>query len=191
MKKILILGASGSLAAYVVKAIEQLPGIELTLFVRNKGRLPPSVTAKHHVIEGDATHYNIIKDAVAGNDIVYMNLAGDLETMATNIVQAMQERSVKRIIAITSIGIYDTPLKPMLKSYRRLADIIDASGLVYTILRPEWFTSGDEVDYILTRKGEPETGTAISRKSIATFVATLIGDPTLYQNANLGISKTN
>jgi uncharacterized protein YbjT (DUF2867 family) len=73
--------------------------------------------------------------------------------------------------------------------YRKLADVIEASGLDYTILRPDWFTNGNEVDYAITHKGEPESGTAISRKSIAAFVATLVEDPELQMKENLGISK--
>ena len=98
---------------------------------------------------------------------------------------------MKRIIAISSIGIYETPLKPILKPYRRLADIIDVSKLDYTILRPDWFTNADEVDYAITHKGDPETGSAISRKSIAAFIATIVENPELYKNENLGISKPN
>ncbi len=93
------------------------------------------------------------------------------------------------MIAISSIGIYITPLKPVLVPYRKLADVIEGSGLDYTILRPEWFTSVNEVNYAITQKGTPETGSAISRKSIAAFVATLVQDPELHINENLGISK--
>jgi uncharacterized protein YbjT (DUF2867 family) len=67
--------------------------------------------------------------------------------------------------------------------------VIENSGLDYTILRPDWFTTADEVDYTLTHKGEPETGSAISRKSIAAFVATVVQHPEQYINENLGISK--
>ena len=101
----------------------------------------------------------------------------------------MQETGVRRVIAISSIGIYLTPLKPVLLPYRKLADVIESSGLDYTILRPDWFTSSNEVDYAITQKGTPEKGTAISRKSIAAFVATLMQDPELHKNKNLGISK--
>ncbi|HEX9151468.1 MAG TPA: hypothetical protein VF842_05260 [Flavobacterium sp.] len=45
----------------------------------------------------------------------------------------------------SSIGIYDTPLKSVLVPYRKLADVIEASDLDCTILRPEWFTSANEV----------------------------------------------
>lgn len=187
MKKILIIGASGSLATVVIDALSKQGDVQLTLFARSKSRLSDTVNAI--VIEGDGMNYSDIKNAITGQDIVYVNLAGNLEAMAKNIIKAMQETGVKRIIAISSIGIYETPLKPVLVPYRKLADVIEASGLDYTILRPDWFTNGNEINYALTKKGEPENGTAISRRSIAAFVATLIQHPELYKNENLGISK--
>jgi uncharacterized protein YbjT (DUF2867 family) len=87
--------------------------------------------------------------------------------MAKDFVKAIQETGVKRIMAISSIGIYKTPLQSVLIPYRKLADIIESSGLDYTILRPGWFTNANEIDYAITQKGKAETGTAISRKSIA------------------------
>jgi uncharacterized protein YbjT (DUF2867 family) len=189
MKKVIIIGASGSLASYVIEAIEKLKDVQLTLFVRSKKKLRQSIADKHHIIEGDAMNFNMLRDAIAGRDIVYINLAGNLETMARNIVKAMVENGVKRVIAISSIGIYEKPLRSILIPYRKLADVIEDSGLNYTILRPDWFTDGNEIDYALTKKGEPETGTAISRKSIAAFVALLIEKPDLHVNENLGISR--
>jgi hypothetical protein len=41
----------------------------------------------------------------------------------------------------------------------------------------------------LTHKGEPEKGRGISRKSIASIVASINEKPELYKEANLGISK--
>ena len=191
MKKIIIIGASGSLAPYVIEALKQLQNVEITLFVRNKSRLSNSVAEGCTVIEGDAMNYNSVKNAITGHQIVYVNLAGNLETMTTNIVNAMDETGIKRIIAISSIRIYKTPLKSVLIPYRKLADIIEASNLDYTILRPDWFTNDSEVDYALTQKGETETGTAISRKSIAAFISTIIDKPELHIKENLGISKPN
>lgn len=188
MKNILIIGATGSLAKYVIDTLQNLPDVHLTLFARNKSRVRND-TANATVVEGDVMDYGKLKSAVANQDIVYINLAGDLEAMAKNIVKAMQENKVKRVIAISSIGIYAPTLKSVLLPYRKLADVIEGSGLDYTLLRPEWFTDANEVDYALTKKGTPETGTAISRKSIAAFVATLIQNPELYKNENLGISK--
>jgi uncharacterized protein YbjT (DUF2867 family) len=191
MKKVIIIGASGSLARYVITALKEHGDVELTLFVRSKKRLYPGSAENCNVIEGNAIDYNSVKVALAGHDIVYVNLVGDLEAMAKNIVKAMKETAIKRIIAISSIGIYNTPLRSVLVPYRKLADVIEDSGLEYTILRPDWFTDANEIDYAITLKGEPETGTAISRKSIASFIATIIENPDLHKKENLGISKPN
>ena len=191
MKKVIIIGASGSLAGYVIEELQKLKNVHLTLFLRNKSRLNKSNLTNAIVTEGDVMDYPKLKDAINGQDIVYVNLAGNLEAMIKNIVKAMQETGVKRIIAISTIGIYETPLKPVLQPYRKLADVIEASGLDYTILRPDWFTNADEVDYEITKKGEPEKGTAISRKSIAAFIGKIVNNPEKYVGENLNIAKSD
>ena len=57
-----------------------------------------------------------------------------------------------------------------MQPYRKAADAIEASALEYTILRPTWFTGTDEVGYETTKKGEPEKGSVISQKSLATLI---------------------
>jgi uncharacterized protein YbjT (DUF2867 family) len=189
MIKVLIIGAGGSLAKYVIEALKALDNTALTLFLRNKNRLSKNLAEGCTIIEGDAMKYNDLKNAIEDQDIVYVNLAGNLEPMTKNIVKAMQDTRVKRIIAISSIGIYETPMKPVLIPYRKLADVIESSGLDYTILRPDWFTNANEVSYSITHKGEPEQGSAISRKSIAAFISTIVEDSALHKKQNLGISK--
>lgn len=189
MSKVLIIGAGGSLAQYVIEALKELENVSLTLFARNKSKLSKTKLENCSLIVGDAMNYNDVKNAITGQDIVYINLTGNLETMTKNIVKAMQETGAKRVIAISSLGIYETPLKSVLVPYRRLADVIENSGLDYTILRPDWFTNANEIDYAITHKGEPETGSAISRKSIAAFIATIVENPDLHKNENIGISK--
>lgn len=191
MKNVIILGASGNIAKHVIDILAKKDNINLALFLRNKNRLSNKDISKCRIIEDDVLNYHQLKDAIKGQDIVYVNLAGDLEAMAKNIVKAMKETGVKRIIAISSIGIYDTPLRPVLKPYRKLADVVEASGLDYTILRPTWFTNTNEVDYELTKKGEPEKGSVISQKSLATFIAKIIQSPDQFINQNLGINKPN
>jgi uncharacterized protein YbjT (DUF2867 family) len=187
--KILIIGATGSLAEYVIKELKTVENVSISLFARNTSRLSKATSEGTNVIQGDAMNFTEVKNAVQGQDMVYINLAGDLEKMTENIVRAMKVTGVNRVIAISSIGIYVSPLKPVLMPYRWLADIIEDSGLDYTILRPDWFTSDNEVDYAITNKGTPESGSAISRKSIAAFIATIVQNPELHKNENLGISK--
>jgi len=170
MKNIIIIGASGNIAKLVTDILVKNDDIKLTLFIRNKSRLRSKDLSRCRIIEGNVMNFNKLKEAIAGQDIVYVNLAGDLGAMAKNIVKAMEETEVKRIIAISSIGIYDTPLKSGLIPYRKLADVIESSKLDYTILRPTWFTNDDEIDFETTQKGEPEKGSVVSKKSLATFV---------------------
>lgn len=185
MRNILIIGANGSLARAVIATAEHHPDFNLTLFARRA----PRHTGKHRVIIGDALNPADLQNAMQGQDIVYINLAGDLAAMGANIVAAMQTAGVRRVIAAASIGIYDEPLREILRPYRALADVIEQSGLDYTILRPDWFTDADEIDYQLTPKGQPETGSAVSRKSIADFVCKLFANPELHIGENLNISK--
>jgi uncharacterized protein YbjT (DUF2867 family) len=191
MKNAIILGANGTIAKRVIDILVNDDDINLTLFVRNKKNLRNSDISKCRVVEGNVLNLKQLKEAITGQEIVYANLAGDLGNMAKIIVQAMLDKGVKRIIFISSIGIYKTPLKSVLIPYREAADVIEASKLEYTILRPTWFTNEDEVDYEITRKGEPEKGSVISQKSLATFIATIIQSPEKFVRENLGINKPN
>jgi len=191
MNNVLILGASGNIAKHVIDILCKKDDINLTLFLRNARRLRNNDVSKCRIVEGDVLNYVQLKDVVAGQDIVYGNLSGEMEAMAKNIVKAMEEKEVKRLVFISSIGIYDVPLKPVLKPYRKAADVIEGSDLEYTILRPTWFTNADEVDYEITRKGEPEKGSIVSQKSLAKLIATIIISPEKYIRESLGVNKPN
>jgi hypothetical protein len=56
-------------------------------------------------------------------------------------------------------------------------------------VRPTWFTLTNEVDYETTRKGEPEKGSVISQKSLATLIVKIIECPQNYVRENLGVNK--
>jgi len=188
-KNVIILGASGHIARQVIDMLVRKEDITLTLYLRNKNRLANKDISGCRIIEGDVLDKTQLTEAIDGQDIVYANLAGDLATMAQNIVNAMDEKGVKKIIFISSIGIYEDPLRPGLIPYRKAADVIEASDLEYTLLRPTWFTSTDEVDYETTRKGEPEKGSVISQKSLATLITKIIESPEKYILENLGVNK--
>ena len=191
MKNVIILGAGGSIAKHVIDILVKKNDINLTLFLRDRNRLRNRGVSGCRIIEGDVLNFNQLKEAIAGQDIVYANLSGDLVAMAKNIVRAMNETGVKKLIFISSIGIYDVPLRPVLKPYRKAADVIEASDLEYTILRPTWFTNADEVDYETTGKGEPERGSVISQKSLATLITKIIESPEKYIRESLGVNKPN
>ena len=191
MRNVLIIGAGGNIARRVANMLIDRKYIQLTLFVRNRRKLGNNDLSNCKIVEGNALNYDQLRDVIVGQDIIYINLAGDLEAMTKNIVQAMKATNVRRVILVSSIGIYDKPLRPVLKPYRAAADIIENSGLDYTVLRPTWFTDVDEVDYEITHKGQPEKGSVISQKSLASFIVRVIENPEQFIGESLGINKPN
>lgn len=201
MKNILILGASGQIAQWVVKALANQPDSALTLLLRDPKKLTGQEPANAKVVIGNVLDKKLLESAMAGQDIVYANLIGeDLDKQAQAVIAAMQAEGVKRLVFVLSLGIHDevpgkfgewnnATIGEDLKPYRRAADAIEASGLDYTIVRPAWLMDEDEVDYETTAKGQPFKGTVVSRKSVGDLVAKVIANPELYVGENLGVNK--
>jgi uncharacterized protein YbjT (DUF2867 family) len=193
MNNVLILGANGSVARYAIDLFLNETDVRLTLYLRNARRLKNVDSTRARVIEGDVLDTKKLKEAMAGQDVVYANVAGKLEQQARSIVEAMNETGVRRLIFISSMGIYDeVPGEKhgsVLDPYRKSARVIEESDLDYTILRPAWFTDTDEIDYETTQKGETFKGSVVSRKSVAALVVKLAESPELQVRRSLGVSK--
>lgn len=203
MKNLLILGASGQIARWVVETLAGAPGISQTLLLRDPKKLTGQEPANAKVVIGNVLDKKLLRDAMAGQDIVYANLIGDdLDRQAQAVIAAMQAAGVKRLVFVLSLGIYDEVpgrfgewnralIGEDLKPYRRAADAIEASGLDYTLLRPAWLTDEDEVDYEITARDESFRGTVVSRRSVGDLIAKIIANPELHVGGNLGVSKPN
>lgn len=192
MKNILILGANGGLAQTVIPVLLENPELTLTLVSRNIRRLQTFANERVNVVQADVMDLPQLESLMQGQDVVYANLAGNLEAMAENIVQAMNHTNVKRLIWISSMGIYGETGEDhgaILEPYRRSAQVVENSRLDYTIIRPAWFTDGHEIDYQLTRKGEPFQGRQVSKRSIAHLIAKLIERPEFSIRESLGIGR--
>ncbi|MDR2279413.1 MAG: SDR family oxidoreductase [Gordonia sp. (in: high G+C Gram-positive bacteria)] len=200
MTNVLILGASGRIAHWVVDGLAADAGAQQTLFVRDPAKLG-TVPGNATVVQGDVLDTDSLRTTVAGQDLVYANLTGDdMGEQAQSIIAAMDAEGVKRLIFVLSLGIYDEvpgtfgewnrqTIGPYLGTFREAADAIEASDLDYTLVRPAWLDDRDEVDYELTAKGEPFQGTVVSRKSVADLILTVIRNPGLHVGANLGVSR--
>jgi uncharacterized protein YbjT (DUF2867 family) len=202
MKNILILGAGGRIARHAIDLLLKNKNYYLTLYLRRAKRLGKIKSSSVRVIEGDVLDFKKLKEAMEKQDVVYANLDGKLGKQAMNIVKAMNESGIKRLIFITSLGIYDeVPGKfgawnkkmigRYLGPYRKAAEVIEASNLKYTILRPAWLTDEDEIDYETTQKNKPFKGTEVSRKSVAALVVKLVDNPTSGIRKSLGVNKPN
>jgi len=199
MKNILILGASGQIAQWVVKFLANKNDIKLTLFVRDQNKISVKNIHNAQIIVGNVLNMDQLNGAMKGKDIVYANLAGEME-QTQNIIQAMNKSEVKRLISINSLGIYneisgkfgewnEREIGQYLPPYRQSADLIEASDLDYTILRAAWLMDENEVDFETTEKGEAFQGTVVSRKSVAQLVTEIIDHPTFHSRKNLGVNK--
>ncbi len=201
MKNVLILGASGQIAQWVITSLAAEKNLQQTLLLRNPKKLTGKEPANARVVIGNVLDRNLLKEAVASQDIVYANLTGeDLDKQADAVISAMKATGVTRMIFVLSLGIYnEVPgafgkwnnaiIGEDLKPFRRAADAIEASGLDYTILRPAWLTDEDEVDYEITEKGRPFKGTVVSRRSVGDLISEVILHPERHIGENLGVNK--
>lgn len=201
MKNILVLGATGQIAKWAVEMLANQEDIQQTLFVRDAKKIA-KIPNNAKVVQGDVLNLEQLTLVVKDQDIVYANLAGELEAQTQNIIAAMKEAGVKRIIFINSLGIYDEvkgkfgewntkEIGAYLGPYRKAADLLEASTLDYTILRAAWLMDEDEVDYETTERNENFNGTVISRKSVAALVVKIIQEPSFASHKNLGVNKPN
>lgn len=201
--QVLIIGANGSVAKVAIQGFLQSTNVNLKLYLRNSKRLAKVAEQnpqRIQLIEGNALDKAALKKAMQGVDVVYANLAGvDLGKMAQTIIQAMKETGVKRLVWVGSYGVYDGEIPnaefESIRAYnpphRAAVKAIEASGLNYTIIRAQWFSSADEIDYELTKKGEKfkNPSAYISRKSIAHLVIRLCLEPNFGIKQSFGINK--
>ena len=181
-KRVLIIGATGSIGSKVRKTLLQTTNYKLTLFSSSAGNLP--ITPNREIgVSGNVMNKNDLMKVIPNQDAVFAALSGNLGGMARSIVDTMKSCGVRRIIFISSMGIYNEIPRSigggnlnensMLRPYREAADVIESSGLDYTVIRPGWFDEGSD-NYEITRKGEKFKGHDVSRQAIADLVVKCI-----------------
>lgn len=202
MKKVLILGANGQIAKLVSDNL-LTQNMSQRLFLRDSTRLAVKDPQKQEIFEGDALNIDQLAEAMTDIDIVYANLAGNVVQEAKNVVKAMHQNGIKRLIWISTLRIYDEVPGAYgkwnhqqldggyLETYAKAAKIIENSDLDFTIIRPAWLDNQDEIDYKTTEKNEAFKGTEVSRKSVAHLVVTILLTPEKSIHASLGVNKPN
>lgn len=200
MKNILLLGATGTAGSALTKKLLTDTDCHLTLFARHAKDMY-SDTERITVINGNANNIKELKAAVQGQDVVYCAISGDaLPQIAENIVSTMEEIGVKRLIFMGAVGIYNEipdeidgednlDNEPAQIPNRKAVDMVEASNLNYTILRPGYLRNGNEDDFVLTVKGEAAKGYITPIPALVKFAMQLIMNDTLYSRESVSITR--
>jgi putative NADH-flavin reductase len=195
INKICIFGAGGRTGIEVVKKAK-ISGYDVVAFVYHNTEtriFDNSVT----VVQGDILNYNDVEDAVKGVDAV-ISVVGHIKNsnplMQTkgikNIINAMNNHGVKRLVSLTGTGVRISGDKPsfidyLLNFFIKIIDperIIDGkehvkaiqnSNLDWTILRVLKLTKKSfTLEYNLTEHGPAELFS--SRKKVAEIMVNLV-----------------
>lgn len=200
MKNVLLLGATGTAGSALTKKLLSETDCRLTLFARHAEAMYTS-TDRISVINGDAENIAELKAVMPGQDVVYCAISGDaLPQITANIVTAMNEVGLERLIFMGAVGIYneipdeidgDDNLdnEPAQIPNRKAVDIVEASNLNYTILRPGYLRDGSEDDFVLTIKGEPAKGYITPIPALVKFAVQIILNDNLYSRESVSITR--
>ena len=196
-----IFGATGSVGQRLVEqALEQKHRV--TAFGRN----PDKLELKHDqlkLMQGDVLNYAAVEKAVKGQDAVLCALGagrnGSLRSEGTkNIVRAMEANGVKRFICQTTLGVGDSAatlnfywkyimfgllLRDAFADHGRQEEIIKASPLDWTIVRPGAFTNGERTGNYQHFEGAKKVSLKVSRADVADFMLKQLSSSTYLHKA--------
>ncbi|MGB5834532.1 MAG: SDR family oxidoreductase [Thiohalocapsa sp.] len=142
------------------------------------------------LIEGDVLDQDAVNRCVEGSDAVICSLgshgsASPVEDRGTErILTAMKTQDVRRLIAVTSMGVGDSidqvaaffraimklTLKRVMEAKERQEQAIMASDLDWTIVRPGGLTDGPRTGNYQSGLEKSIKATRVSRADVAEFV---------------------
>lgn len=155
-KQISIIGGTGNLGAPVVKFLLQ-DGFNIKLIVRNIGKAKQlfGENPKLKWVEADLRDVAGLKSALSGTACLYLNLSTQTTDLnipfsaeregIANILDAIDKRSIRQIIAISGLGAFDNVQRP--DGFQFIPNVIRKeghkllknSGIPYTILHCSYF----------------------------------------------------
>lgn len=89
----------GSLTHYVSETSQKLENTKLSLLERTTDKIPAWVAERTTLVQDDTLKNNDLKTSIAGQNIVYMNWAEDLDKMSQNIISAMKGTGINESIS--------------------------------------------------------------------------------------------
>lgn len=205
--KVVIFGSTGRTGKYLIQfALEE--GHEVTAFARN-----PSSISIHHprlsVFQGDATKEVEVEKALMGKEAVLSAIGTDLgqtnlrQTAIRNIVMAMQNQTIKRLLGIGGMGILQATAElqifekegfpeeylPVSKDHNAAYQILENSGIDYTFVCPPMIVDGPKTEQFSTEADYPPKGKfQINTGDLAWFMVSELSE-NKYIRKRVGISN--
>lgn len=202
--KLTIFGATGGTGRELVEQA-CTAGHDVTAVVRSPSSLEsgPRLT----VVTADVLSPDELTPAIAGRDAVLTTIGvrdrgpTTIQTDTTRgIIEAMRTAGVGRLVCVSNSGMHtagDGPLtralvKPILRrmlrhgfaDMRRMEEVVMASGLEWTILRPPRLTGGRHTGTYRTEMNRNvRGGIQVSRADLADCMLRCLTDPTTEQTA--------
>ena len=182
--KLFVIGASGRTGREIVQqALAR--GHHITAFVRS----PESITSKNEpltVIKGNAMDESQLFDAMQNHDAVLSTLgprevfkpSSMLRDSALATTLAMNRSDVKRLVVLSAAahfpGILNRIASFIMRNHMRdslaMEEIVQASGLDWTIARPPRLTQEEYTTYRSREGAAPKMGFTLARKAVAAFM---------------------
>lgn len=203
MQKVILLGATSNISKYLIPMLLNETDSQITLFARRaQQRLTEYAdNSRISIVNGDWNKLENLNSAIKGQDIVYM-ATGHFIDANKNVVEAMKNNNVQRLIVAGGLGIYDevagkfgqwnARMMGDYTSIKKAAAVIDESGLQYTFLRMSWLYNQDNnYKYEVVPQGQPMKGTQVTRQAVAKLVTDMVIDPKLYAAQSIGVVEPN
>lgn len=201
MKTLAIIGASSRIGIETIKlALHE--DIKLHLFLRDKNKLNHLNLPSDRVafFEGNAADSKAVAAALAGADMAFVSLEGQMEAFAQAALAAMAQTDVKRLVFVTSMGVLDEVPDPFgawikahmsgyLAPYIKAMHLIEASDADYTILRPGELTNEPGSLYETTGRNEMFKGRYVTRQAIGALALDIFRNPALFSRDNIGVNR--
>lgn len=196
--KVIVFGATGTVGRLSVESLLKA-GHSVTAFARSPQKLNLS-DPELSLVAGDAMKLLEVTEAVAGHDAVVVTLGAGMSRKSKirsqgtlNVIKAMQTHGVRRLIAQSTLGARDSwptlnfwwkrvmfgaLLAPVFRDHELQEQLVEASGLDWTIVRPGAFT--DKATKRQVIEDVPNTARGldlkIARSELARFLTRQLSD---------------
>jgi len=196
--RILILGATGRTGKHAIN-FALAKGYQVLALVRNPAKisvksedltivtgLPTDIDDVRKAMEGCDAVLSLLSPLTRGEAISFrkINAPRILEKSITNVLQAMNEYGVKRILILSSVGVGDswkyapwyvkllvklTNFKVIFADHNAQEDLIQASGTNWTIARPVGLNENETMGTLAVTYDHTPKPFQMSRKLLAKF----------------------